>query len=98
MIPTNLTEIKINFYKIAKKHEISMSLCTEEEIEVIEKDKSKFNEFAREIKKINNGTKIVDLVGGNEHICIRGYDSTGGKSLYLVDDDYYNKLIGVSDE
>lgn len=97
MIPTNLTKLNIEFYKIAKKMEISMTYSTEKLIEVNETDRRKFNEFAAEIKKISPNTKILDLIRSKENVCVRGYDITGDKSVYLTDDNYYRKLIGESD-
>lgn len=67
-----LAKLKINFYKIAKEHEISISFSSEKLIEVIEKDKSKIKSFVRDI----NGNDVLNF-----------------KSLYLVDDNYYKRLI-----
>ena len=86
--------MKIEFIKIAKRMEVSMPFITEKEIEVNESDRRKFNKFAEEIRRISPNTKILDLIRSNEHICVRGYDITGDKSLYLTDDNHYRKLIG----
>ena len=88
--------MRIEFIKIAKRMEISMPFITNDLIEVNEADRRKFNKFAREINKISPKTKILDLIRSNEHICVRGYDITGDKSVYLTDDNYYRKLIGES--
>lgn len=88
-----LPKLKINFYKIAKEHEISMSFSIEKLIEVIEKDKSKIKSFVRDIKKVSPQTKVTDLIANNQYIDINGNDVSNSKSLYLVDYNYYKRLI-----
>lgn len=79
---------------IAKKHDISMFLCTEKIIEIAELDDSKAIAFIRDIKNLSKDTKIIDLIQTNQNIDINGYDITGDKSKYLVDDDYYREITG----
>lgn len=70
MIPTNITTLKRKIYKIAKKYEISMTGASEKEIEVCEENKDKLKLFVREINKINEDIKIVDLIAGNEYTSV----------------------------
>lgn len=98
MIPSNLTEKLIRFYKIAKKHEISMTRSTERYIEVNEQDINKFNAFAKKITDFSPDTQILDLIRSNEYTDIRNHSIEGDKALYLIDDDYYKKLIGESSQ
>lgn len=94
MIPTNLTEIKKEFYRIAKKHEINMSRATEKEIEVLEEDINKVRMFREDIHAISKDTKIIDLIYSNQYTDTKGNDIRGSKALYLVDNNYYRRLVG----
>lgn len=95
MIPTNLTEIKIQFIKIAKKQNISMTRTNERIIEFVEKDKLKAIEFVKTIKNISPSTKVIELIATDQVTDTRGNDISNDKALYLVDDNYYKKLIGA---
>ena len=90
----NLTDLKIAYYKIAKKMEINMIMCRDNEIEVYEENHIKGYKFAEEIHKINSKCKIVDLKSMGMDVDVRGNTLAGSKSLYLVDEEHYLKLIG----
>lgn len=94
----NLNELEIQFYKTAKEHEISMAFSSEKQIEVIESNEDKFKEFARSISNINPKTRVIDLIRGGEDSDIRGNSILDSKSKYLLDDDYYKRLIGEVEE
>lgn len=79
---------------IAKKHDISMFLCTEKVIEIAELDDYKALQFIRAIERLNPKTRVTDLIKNKQHIDVNGYNITGDKSRYLIDDDYYNEIIG----
>ena len=91
-----MTDFRIKATKIAKRLGISMFLCTEKLIEIAEQDGKKREEFTREIEKINSRTRVTDLILNNQHEDSRGNSIIGSKSLYLVDDEYYKKIIGES--
>lgn len=94
MIPTNLTETKREFYRIAKRHNISMSKSTEKEIEVLEEDKRKIKLFRDDIRSISENTRVIDLIYTGQYTDTKGNDIRGSKALYLVDEDYYRQLVG----
>lgn len=89
-----MTEFRVEATKIARKNKISMVFCSEKLIEITELDDSKARAFAKDIRRLNPSTKVTDLIKNNQHIDTRGYDITRDKALYLVDDDYYYKIIG----
>lgn len=88
------TADEIAIIKLAKKYKISMATSGVEEVEFWEEDRNKQKEFIKELLKINPLMKIVELISIKQHIDTRGNDIRKSKSLYLVDDDYYNALIG----
>ena len=89
-----MTDFRIKATKIARKLEVSMYMCTEKLIEIAEQDRKKREEFTREIEKINSTTRVTDLILNNQHEDSKGNSIIGSKSLYLVDDEYYRKLVG----
>lgn len=94
MIPKHMTEEKVKIIKIAKRLDISIFFLSEELIEIAELDISRRRIFAKEVHEVGCKAKIIDLIESKQNIDIRGYDITGDKALYQVDDDYYRQLIG----
>ena len=94
MLKEKYSEFEIAVFKLAKKYEINMVRSCEEEVEFFEEDKLKAFNFADEINKLNPRTRVVELISIRQHIDTRGNDIRLSKSLYLVDDDYYNAIIG----
>lgn len=94
MIPTNLTELEKNFYRISKKHDVGMSFCKEKRIEIAELDNKKAAAFIEDIKKISKETQVVDLIKSKQNIDVKGNKMPDGKPLYLVDEKYYRMLLG----
>lgn len=94
MIATNITDLKREYYKLAKEMNINMISSGENEIEIYEKDRIKGYRFAEEVNKLNNSCKVVDLIAMGMDKDARGNTLEGSQSLYLTDDEYYLKLIG----
>lgn len=92
------SEFRIKATIVAKELDINMSFCTEESIEVIEKDKEKLFKFVQRIKKLNKRTRIVDLIASNQYTDTKGNDIRNSKALYLIDDDYYKQIVEVRGE
>lgn len=90
----NVTELKKAYYKLAKEMQISMILCRDNEIEIYEESHIKAYKFAEEIHKINENCIVVDLKAMGMDVDVRGNTLAGSKSLYLVDEGHYLKLIG----
>ena len=89
-----MTDFRKQATRIAKRLEISMYMCTERLIEIAETDRRKRQEFIDEIEKLDNRTQVTDLILNRQHEDSRGNSIIGSKSLYLVDDDYYRKIVG----
>ena len=89
------SELRIEFYKIAKRLEISMTRSSEKIIEFFEEDEEKVNEFRAAIRHISKNTITRELIRCREYEDINRFDIRNSKAKYLIDDDYYNELIGL---
>ena len=90
-----INKLKIEFYKIAKKLDISMTRSTPKLIEFYEEDEEKVSEFRSAIRHISKDTITRELIRSREYEDINRFDIRNSKALYLIDDDYYNELIGL---
>lgn len=88
------SQLKIQFYRIAKRLKISMTRSTKEIIEFHEVDKEKAREFIKAIKEISSNTKVTELIANKQNLDINKFDLRDSKALYLIDDDYYRELLG----
>ena len=73
-----------------------MARCSEKHniIEVVEEDRKKFVRFAETLAGKGIKLRVSDLVRGGETTDVRGNSVLGSKALYLVDDDYFNRITG----
>ena len=94
LLKDKYSEFEIAVYKLAKKYEISMTRSSEQLVEFFEEDYKKAHMFRSEVKKLNPATKCVELIYANQYTDTKGFDIRKSKAMYLVDDDYYNALIG----
>jgi hypothetical protein len=88
------SQFRIRATKIARKHYISMTFVTEKLIEFVEPDRKKAELFAREIKTFSPDTKVIEMISSNQHLDTKGHSLCPCKALYLVDDNYYNQIVG----
>jgi len=94
LLKEKYSKFEIVVLKLAKKYEVSMTRSSEELVEFFEEDEKKAHMFMREVKKLNPATKCVELIYANQYTDTKGFDIRKSKAMYLVDDDYYNVMIG----
>src|SRR5699024_6004836 len=95
-IPVN--DFKRKAIRIAKQENISMTIIREDLVEFIEPNREKAANFVREIKSFSPGTRMVELISCGQDTDVRGNRIYPGRSLYLIDDDYYKALMGEGAE
>lgn len=88
-------------YRASKEMNMRIVYANRDRVDFVSTDKDKIRAFAEKIHAIDPNTKLVDIIGSRQDKDVKGNTLEGCTSAHLVDDGYYNWLIGdgiVEDE